>query len=35
MLVKINCDSYKYLDYDISAVNSYMGEYMKQYSGQN
>ena len=29
---KINCDYYKYLDYDISAVNSYMGEYMKQYS---
>ena len=22
----------EYLDYDISAVNSYMGEYMKQYS---
>lgn len=29
---KINCDYYKYLNYDISAVNSYMGEYMKQYS---
>ena len=29
---KINCDYYKYLECDPSAVNSYMGEYMKQYS---
>lgn len=29
---KVNCDYYKYLEYDTTAVNSYMGEYMKQYS---
>lgn len=29
---KIDCDYYKFLDYDAGAVNSYKGEYMKQYS---
>ncbi len=29
---KIECDYYKYLNYDVSAVNSYAGEYMRQYS---
>lgn len=29
---KIECDFYKYLENDITAINSYMGEYMSQYS---
>ena len=29
---KIECDYYKYLNYDVAAINSYAGEYMKQYS---
>lgn len=29
---KIECDYYKYLSYDVAAVNSYCGEYMRQYS---
>ncbi|MGN0151275.1 MAG: LytR/AlgR family response regulator transcription factor [Wujia sp.] len=29
---KIECDYYRYLARDIAAVNSYRGEYMKQYS---
>lgn len=29
---KVECDYYKYLDKDVSAINSYRGEYMKQYS---
>lgn len=29
---KIECDYYRYLDRDAAAVNSYRGEYMKQYS---
>ena len=29
---KIDCDYYRYLDGDVSAVNSYRGEYMSQYS---
>lgn len=29
---KVECDYYKYLEYDSAAINSYMGEYMKQYS---
>ena len=28
---KIECDYYKYLDYDVAAINSYHGEYMRQY----
>lgn len=29
---KVECDYYKYLEYDASAINSYTGEYMSQYS---
>lgn len=29
---KFECDFYKYLSNDIAAINSYMGEYMNQYS---
>lgn len=29
---KIECDFYKYLNYDVPAINSYAGEYMRQYS---
>lgn len=29
---KIDCDFYHYLEYDSAAINSYFGEYMKQYS---
>lgn len=29
---KLDCDYFKFLDYDAGAVNSYKGEYMKQYS---
>lgn len=29
---KFECDFYKYLNNDIAAINSYMGEYMSQYS---
>lgn len=29
---KIDCDYYRFLDGDVNAVNSFMGEYMKQYS---
>ena len=29
---KIECDYYRFLKQDVSAVNSYRGEYMKQYS---
>ena len=31
-LAKVDCDYYRYLNGDIAAVNSYHGEYMKQYS---
>ena len=29
---KLDCDYFKFLDYDVDAVNSYKGEYMNQYS---
>lgn len=29
---KVECDYYKFLKKDVSAINSYRGEYMKQYS---
>ena len=29
---KLDCDYFKFLDYDADAVNSYRGEYMNQYS---
>lgn len=29
---KIDCDYYRFLQYDITAINSYAGEYMNQYS---
>ena len=29
---KLDCDYFKFLDYDSGAVNSYKGEYMNQYS---
>lgn len=29
---KLDCDYFKFLDYDAGAVNSYKGEYMNQYS---
>ena len=29
---KIECDYYKYLEYDVAAINSYNGEFMSQYS---
>lgn len=29
---KLDCDYFKFLDYDAGAVNSYKGEYMSQYS---
>ncbi len=29
---KLDCDYFKFLDYDAGAVNSYRGEYMNQYS---
>ncbi|MCH5157753.1 MAG: response regulator [Clostridiales bacterium] len=28
---KVECDYYKYLEYDVAAINSYHGEYMRQY----
>lgn len=31
-LSKVDCDYYRYLNGEVSAVNSYHGEYMKQYS---
>jgi len=30
--IKINCDYYDYLNWDIAAVNAYKGEYMTNYS---
>ena len=30
--IKLDCDYFKFLDYDADAVNSYKGEYMNQYS---
>ena len=29
---QVECDYYKFLHHDAAAVNSYQGEYMKQYS---